>query len=125
MVEGIIVIPFRDGRCESSARSTFTQVRTPLRTPSSKEPPLSALTKVFVVLLVICSLLLSAGIVVYVNQESNLRETIAAQETQLSTARLERAAEQSRAQAANTQLAQAVASAEARANADQQRIAEL
>ena len=35
---------------------------------------MSALTKVFVVLLVVCSLLLSAGLVVYVNRDQNFRQ---------------------------------------------------
>src|SRR5207237_4012994 len=39
------------------------------RTPSSKEPPVSPLTKIFIVMLVVLSLLQTAAIVVYVNKE--------------------------------------------------------
>src|SRR5438045_7118327 len=39
------------------------------RTPSSKEPSVSPLTKIFIVMLVVLSLLQTAAIVVYVNKE--------------------------------------------------------
>ncbi len=66
---------------------------------------MSALTKVFVILLVVCSLLLSAGLIVYVNNGQNYAEANARLEAELVAAQTKSAAEASRAQALATENA--------------------
>jgi DNA repair exonuclease SbcCD ATPase subunit len=53
--------------------------------PPQKEPAVNALTKLFVVLLVVVSLLSSAGFIVFVNQVQNFKVSLASVNGQLAT----------------------------------------
>jgi hypothetical protein len=64
----------------------------------------SALTKVFVILLVVCSLLLSAGLIVFVNNSTNYTQALEQSSSALDAMRADRDAEKSRVQAQATQI---------------------
>lgn len=87
----------------------------PLPDSQSKEPGLSALTKLFIVLLVVCSLLLTAALVVFVNQRDSFVTALNSYEGRVRQLTREKEAAQqevtSAKQLANQAAAQAVKAA--------------
>lgn len=66
---------------------------------------MSALTKVFVLLLVVCSLLLSAGLIVWVSNVQNYAQALSSKDAALASLRTEAEASKASAQAQQAQLA--------------------
>ncbi len=69
---------------------------------------MSTLTKLFVVLLIVCSLLLTAGVVVFVNKQENFVKLLDAQNDKIALLRKESETFRNAASAAQSQLNQAI-----------------
>jgi hypothetical protein len=98
---------------------------TPLPDTQSKEPGLSALTKLFVVLLVVCSLLLTAALVVFVNQRDSFVAALNSADARITQLRREKTDAQAEVTAAKQFANQSAAAASKSVTDAQKKIDEL
>src|SRR5882672_3515597 len=97
----------------------------PLPDPASKEPIVSVMTKLFVVLLIICSLLLTAATVVFVNRTEDFHKAATLSEERANRFQRDKEAAQRDADAARTRETEAIATANGKVSDYQARIQQM